>query len=305
MTTSFTSKEFRQFCDQRHIGLVIGLPHHHQGQGLVETRIRSIRRALVAALGERAQQEWAEKKHLGLLERIMNNTVVTSTGMSPFKAMTGHDAHSPPLSSVADMRGVDIHDEDYASHANDLIDDHLHRLAGLQTLLRCGSSLSQAETIRRHEKGRKEPQLEAGDYFLRRVEKENKMSLGFMGPYKATEVTNTTIKGVHYLTPEAEPYTFRIEEVRAFNAQRLDAQDLSFFQSQSGYGIVAEVLGHKVENGVDLFHVSWYGGGHPSGWLPYDDLRHNSVVTQYISSNGISLVKGPGGPRSKAAQGRK
>ena len=92
----FHSKEFEAFCVENHIMHVKGVPHHSQGQGMVETRFRPIANALMATLGAKAAMWWMSRRpnYLSRLQFAINSTPCIPLDMSPFEALTGRKAHT-------------------------------------------------------------------------------------------------------------------------------------------------------------------------------------------------------------------
>ena len=87
----FNGKEVDDFCRKQGILLVRGVPHHAQGQGLVERRNANVAFAFVATLCAKATDEWQVKPHLGNIEFILNTLYSEPFGGSPFFVMNGYE----------------------------------------------------------------------------------------------------------------------------------------------------------------------------------------------------------------------
>ncbi len=56
----FDSEELTKWADGEGIKVIIGVPHHSQGPGKVESRFRSLTSAIIATLGANAPTDWAK-----------------------------------------------------------------------------------------------------------------------------------------------------------------------------------------------------------------------------------------------------
>ena len=83
--TAFTSKEFKDFCEQYNIEHITGLPYMHTATGLVERTIQSLKNLILTNLED----------GIGLTESInralhvMRFTIHTGKGQTPFELHHG------------------------------------------------------------------------------------------------------------------------------------------------------------------------------------------------------------------------
>jgi hypothetical protein len=83
--------EFRAFCLEHNISYIPGIPDHHQGQGIVETRMRPLAAALIATLGAKAPSDLNCMKTLPRLEFIFNTTYCDGIRGSPYYVKHGRE----------------------------------------------------------------------------------------------------------------------------------------------------------------------------------------------------------------------
>ena len=125
----FISTEFQAFCLQHRIEWVPGIPDHHQGQGLAETRIRTLADALIATLGHKAPSDWNYQKTLPKLEFIFNSTFSDGVRGSPYWVLHGREPRtflSATLDWEAPSAATELlgHPEMNANTINNLVAEH-------------------------------------------------------------------------------------------------------------------------------------------------------------------------------------
>ena len=248
------------------IDLVVGVPYHHQGQGLVETRFRGIAAALIATLGGRAPAAWRDKPHLGRIELILNQTHVSAFGGSPFWAMYGREPNTS-LSNKVDWThtvfGTTVNVPRISPNDFDeIIAAHHDQMNKVQGLVLLASSL--AQTFTRHEQAKT---VKAGDF----VENEwvllhktapNRLAPYFGGPYRIVSVSRdkSFVKLRHYAaaTTSEQILTAHVSRLLRVDISRISLDEIAAHQVEEGQDVVKEIVRHHVnDDGTIDFDVKW------------------------------------------------
>ncbi|GBP02650.1 Transposon Tf2-9 polyprotein [Eumeta japonica] len=98
--TAFTSNQFRQYCESEnieHLLIATGVP---RGNGQVERMHRTIIPILTKLCAEKPANWY---KYIDRVQRVMNSTPPRSTGITPFRLLTGLDMRIP---DYPDIRGI-------------------------------------------------------------------------------------------------------------------------------------------------------------------------------------------------------
>ena len=305
----FDSEEYRDFCTHWNIRPVVGIPHHSQGQGLVETRFRGIAAAIIATMGARAPRLWYKGPLLGRLERIINSTKVEPLGGSPYWARFGKEPRTP-LTSVdwtaqsfsEELFGVKgFSHEDY----NNIIAEHHSQMDRVHGRALLATSLAQAVTKGRYDSKRQAGDFKAGDWFLVHSIGANKMSTDFTGPYEVLSVSadNNFITGRHFAS-KAVAGPFHVSRALHFDISRASKDELADFQLEAGSGTVHTVLDHRaLADGSQEFLIKWLGD-YPSSWLAGREAKHIAKVKDYCREKQLPLPgEGVRAVAAAAAQG--
>ena len=293
----FDSEEYRAFCSEWGIQPVIGVAHHSQGQGLVETRFRGIASAIMASLGAKAPHTWAEGPFLGRLEGIINATGVASTGGSPSWALNGREPRTR-LSAVVDWSSTAFGDELLGSSAlsyhdlNEIIASHHASMNAVQGRVSIATSLAQALTKNVWDAARQPGDFTVDEWVLIHHTAPNRLLPYFTGPYRVVTVTEDKnfVKARHYLAAETKVEgPFHCSRLIRFNMSRATKADIALFQVGEGSGVVDGVVGHRrLQDGSHEFHVQWLG--YPvTSWLPSRDVKLVTKVHEYCREHGLPL----------------
>lgn len=293
----FDSEAYRAFCTEWGMRPVVGVAHHSQGQGLVETRFRGIAAAIMASLGAKAPHTWAVGPFLGRLEGIINATGVSSTGGSPFWALIAREPRTR-LSAVVDWSSESFGDELTGNSAltyhdlNEIIAQHHAAINAVQGRVSIATSLAQALTKDAWDATRQPGDFTVGEWVLIHHVAPNRLLPYFTGPYHIVSVTEDKnfVTARHYLAAEAKvDGPFHCSRAIRFNMSRATKADIALFQVGEGSGIVDGVLGHRrLQDGSHEFHVQWLGYPIPS-WLPSRDVKLVTKVHDYCREHGLPL----------------
>ena len=291
----FDSDEYRDYCADMGITPVLGLPHHSQGQGMVETRIRGLAASIIATLGHKAPRDWLAGKLLDHLEGVINTTRVGPTGNSPFGVLFGREPRTP-LSSVGDWSApncvstligaeVTLHD------LNEIIAEHHASVDAAQNLAMLSTTVEQAITKREWDASRKPSNYKVGQWVLLHHAAPNRLLPWFDGPYQVVEITpgNNSVRARHFLDPLGKtggPY--HVSRLLPFDFSRATAQEIAQFQLEAGSEIVESVLGHRtLHDGTNEFNIQWLGSNITS-WLAGAALTKVIKVINYCAANNLA-----------------
>lgn len=110
--TAFTSNQFKEYCESesiQHLLIATGVP---RGNGQVE-RIHRVIIPMLTKLCVEKPGNWY--KHVDQVQRIINSTPPRSTGVAPFKLLTGLDmriSEFPDLRNLLDELSIREYDEE-------------------------------------------------------------------------------------------------------------------------------------------------------------------------------------------------
>ena len=297
----FDSVEFKEFCVREGITPVKGAPHHSQGQGRVETKIREIANAIIATLGAKAPREWMKGDLLARLELTINSTVVELMGCSPYCVLNGREPRtalvaqcewsSPEFGDWLGAPGVNVND------INEIIAVHHSVMGAVQERVLLGSSVQQALTKRHWDGTRKLSEFKVGDYAIVLVLQPNRLSNWYSGPYRVTRISgcNNFVYGSAFVDPAAvEHGPFHVSRLKPIDMSRATVDEVAAHQLEAGSGVVDSVLGHRVlADGSFEFEISWFGTELKS-WVPSSGVRRVTKVITYCQENGLNAL-GTGG----------
>jgi hypothetical protein len=291
----FDSDDYKTYCAEMGIKPVLGLAHHSQGQGLVETRIRGLAASIIAELGHKAPRDWSSGKLLDKLEGVINSTVVGPTGTSPFAVLFGREPRTP-LSRVGDWSAPDyvsnIIDEAVTLHdLNEIIAEHHAAIDAAQNLAMLSTSVEQAITKREWDASRKPSDYKIGEWVLLHHAAPNRLLPWFDGPYQVVEISpgNNAVRARHFLDPvDKTTGPYHVSRLWRFDFSRATAQEIAQFQLEAGSEIVESVLGHRtIYDGTHEFNILWLGSGITS-WLASAALSKVTKAINYCAAHNLA-----------------
>jgi len=299
----FDSKELKEWCAKNGIELVKGLPDHSRGQGMVETRFRTIANAIMTTLGGKAPEQWWQGGLLARIESILNDTYVEPIGGSPNWVLTGMESRtrtstqtdwtSPAFgAAVLGMPGVDF--DTY----NDLITRHHEAIAKIQGRAGMASNLASAVTKTDWSKTHKPHEFKVGDWVVLHTVAPNRMAPHFKGPYKVITVggDGNTVVLAHYLTMTVMESPVHAARLLHFDMSRTTPERLALFQLGEGNGIVESIEEHRqLADGSHEFKIKWLGHPVPT-WVDGKQLSKVVKAIQYCEVQGLP-APGKGGSK--------
>jgi len=309
----FIATEFQTFCKAHQVEWVPGIPDHHQGQGLAETRMRTLAEALIATLGHKAPSDWNYQKTLPKLEHIFNSTFCDGVRGSPYWVLHGREPRtflSASLDWDAPAAAVELlgHPEMDANTINNLIGVHHSTLNAAEGRASMATCLAQAQTKFQYDGSHTHPTFAVGSAVIVQFVAPNKMLPHFRGPYVVTGVSKDknfiSVKGL--IDEEVRLGPYHVSRVIPFDASRATAAEAAEFLAPEGLFIVADVKEHRVNpDGSRSYHVSWRCTPLTT-WLPEQELGSNKIVQEYRERNGLSPeVANPARMRRTRGHGRR
>lgn len=292
------SDEWSAWLRHHRITPAPGVPHHSQGQGVVETRIRTIAEAIMATLGHKAPEQWNRGMLLTNLELYMNSTYCESTTGSPYWAMYGMEPRTPlraDLDWTTESFGEDAVGAASVTYdeVTNLLAEHHARLDAVQQRVQFATTLAQAITKKAWDSKRKPGDYKIGDMVLVHRTAPNRMLPHFTGPMQVTAVsTDGNMVTVKHFLDDVEDDTVDASQVHVsrllhFDASRTSKAELTAFQLGDGVAVVQEVLEHRrTADGGTEFHIRWYGIDVTS-WEPSKALKNVVVVKEYCATHGL------------------
>ena len=287
----FDSAAYKAYCREEGITPVVGIPHHSQGQGLVENRFKLIAGAIIATLGHKAPREWFKGQLLADLERHINNTYVSSIGSTPFEAMHGFRARTRLSASTGATDLLSGFPAATSEDLDNIIAAHHSAVAAAQGKALLASSLAQALTKREYDAAHAPGDFKAGQWYLLHCAPSNRLLPHFTGPYQVTSVSddNNFVRGHHFLSPGAEEGPHHVSRCLHFDKSRAPNEHLANYQLEAGSFTVEAVQDHRVlADGSQEFLIRWLGYELPT-WATSSGLAKVIKVQDYCRERGIPM----------------
>jgi len=302
----FDSVTLDRFCTEEGINKVLGIPYHSQGQGLVETRFRTIAGAIMATLGHKAPHLWFAGRMLRVLENLINSTFVESIHGSPYWAMNGREPRTKLAAmldwtvpnwgeSVLGIAGAGYNDY------MEIVSQHHASMNAVHERVLLASSVAQALTKRTWDAAREPGNIAVGTHVLVLHTAPNRMLPHFKGPYLVQAVSDdgNFITATHY-GDKTKVASLHVSRVLAFDATRTTAKDLEDFYSYR----VESVLDRRwLDNGSLELRVKWHGAD-VSTWEAYAHVRTLPLVRAYVMSVAAVIKSEYEAARVKALAGK-
>lgn len=290
----YDSQAWRDWCSRYGVTPVLGVPHHSQGQGMVETRFRSVTDSMLANLGYKLLYRITEEAVLGRMEWLLNTTVCEPIGMSPAKALLGAEPRTAFTSAVSftedevgeklfGCKAITAHD------IQEVLADHHNHINAIQQLASVASNLAQAMTKRKWDSGRKKGDFKVGQYVLVYRAAPNRLRPDFIGPYIVTAVRpgGSFVSLKHFLQEDSVIPEIGVGRLIPFDATRATKADLVTYQLEAGQFVVTAIKEHRVlENGSYEFHVEWMGTDVTS-WELSRNVKRVQLVQEYCQRHGL------------------
>lgn len=311
----FNSAVFADWCMANAIRLVPGVPHHSQGQGIVETKFRGIAHALMATLGRKAPREWWTGPHLQMVELFLNSLVCEPMGCSPHCVLFGEEPRS--ALSAADWTTpnfgslIEVEQFTYEMLTNAVFEGH-EQMRNVQGLAMLGSSVSQVLTKHAYDASALPNDFKVGDVVAMFRVATNRMEPHYTGPLVITRLEsrgNMAYMRPVFGGPGELTKPVHVSRLIHFDLSRATSEDVATALVEPGDYVVKEVLDHRVlADGTLEFHLSWYDSVHRT-WEPAAHLVKIKRVQDYCLEHGLELVAPPPpvlgrGGRRAARKGR-
>ena len=290
----FDSSDYKKWCEERGIRPIKGLPGHSRGQGMVETRFKTIADAIMASLGGKAPTNWWQGTLLARLEGIINSTYVESVGGSPWWVLTGFEPRTL-LSAMTDKSnvafGADVLGMPGVSFEiyNNMIAAHHGAINAIQNRAGLATTLASAVTQTTWNKDHAASDFKKGQWVLKHVVAPNRMAPHFTGPYKIVSMDGdgNAARLAHYLSLGTTEGPVHVARMLHFDMSRATPAQLALFQLGEGNGIVEGVQEHRVAaDGATDFKIKWLG--HPvATWVDGKQVSKVVKVIQYCEVLGL------------------
>ncbi len=269
------------------------LPYSKEENGVVERANREVirhLRAFVFHIGLR--QEWV--KYLPLVMRIMNSTVHTATGVSPASLLFGN--------SIDLDRGIFLPMEAVTDAQHDLSSWSADMLHTQQQLLKIAEMQQRSKDLAHTSQSDMEPtSFEPNSLVLVQYPEgamgsrpPSKLHTQWRGPLRVLANTGPHYKLLDMVDNKVE--THHIKHLKPFCVDaNVNPQAVTVARKDKEEFVVQAIIRHigdpKRKTGMD-FLVRWEGYDDSHNlWLPWNSLRNNSVLHEYLQSKGLrSLI---------------
>ena len=257
-----------------HLGTTLSMAtaHHQQTNGLAERVIRDLKTILRCYISD-AQSDW--DRLLTSAEFAINSAVHSTTGITPFEFVYGHNLEMIPAA---------IHDtlsnNESVNHFVKHFSRNLLRIKGL-------IAESQERQARTYDQHRSEHSYKIGDSVLlssifsnpRLAEgRAHKLLPLFIGPFKVSATPSPLNVTLQLPTTMRNHPTFHVEHLRPYHAREGISSEAPpvtphYVADQQPY-FVEEVVDHRIRGGQPMTLVKWIGRPiSDNTWLPAAELH--------------------------------
>ena len=274
----FDNVKVEEWCKSNNVTFKLGLPYHHQGQGIVERPLRDVISKVIVDCGADIHR-WAEDNRPRRIAAAHNRTPIGFLGMSPFKMTYGREPRTPLNASVG-----------WSPPAARSIEE-LHRtLSSIQEAALLGSAVAQLRNRVDHaSRAKRAPVFEPGDYVLVMHERApTKLLSSAQGVYKVVQRLNGDVYRVHRTLAPNETSDVHVARLLRFNMRRTDdeTEALRRFPSTSNIGLARKIVNHGVSpDGSMYFSVEWHDG--TTTEEPASGIHRLNVFKEYVARKGI------------------
>ena len=267
-------------------------PYSHEENSIVERTNKEVERHLRDIMfHEKVLAKWDE--FCPVVERIKNNEVVVSTGISPNELVFGKNVNLD--------RGVLFPNYETTSNPQRM-SDYIRQQTELQTIaLQVAMQTQQLTDLRHLQSGEVLPkdEFKIGDYVLVQYESNNhkaptKLHPRWRGPCR---VVNVTVR------PQGDIYTvqhldstkyedFHVKLLRAFNYDPNHVDPVHIATTDNQSFLVDRILNHRFTSKRKLrgsmeVQVRWVGYDRPT-WEPYANVANVDKFHSYLKDHNLS-----------------
>ena len=277
--------------------------YSHEENAIVERANKEVGRHIRAIVQDkRILDTWSPM--LPLVQRIINSQVHSSIGVSPIQLMFGNaidlDRFLISDDSVEDQINIvkSMNNQRYIDWADTMIlKQHTLMDVALSTQLDNDIYHIQSNIKQDHNELTEFP---INSYVLQRYENEDgkpphKLNTPLRGPHKVvgryTRTDGPDVYTVQNLSTN-KLEDFKVNDLRPFNFDPQRINPLEIALSDQQLFVVDEILEHtgspkKRQN--MMFKVKWKGFDDPT-WVPWDNVKNNNVLHQYLRHNNLQRL---------------
>ena len=291
------------------ISQLFNIDHHliqaysHEENAIVERANKEVGRHIRAIVQDkRILDTWSPM--LPLVQRIINSQVHSNIGVSPIQLMFGNvidlDRFLISDDSVEDRINIvkSMNNQRYIDWADTMIlKQHTLMDVALSTQLDNDIYHIQSNIKEHHNELTEFP---INSYVLQRYENEDgkpphKLNTPLRGPHKVvgryTRTDGPDVYTVQNLSTN-KLEDFKVNDLRPFNFDPQRINPLEIALSDQQLFVVDEILEHtgspkKRQN--MMFKVKWKGFDDPT-WVPWDNVKNNNVLHQYLRHNNLQRL---------------
>jgi len=291
--TQFINATIKELLERLRIRHHRVLPYSPRANGTVERSNQEVMgqlRCLTAAFGQR--ENWS--KLVPIVQFLLNHTVHTSTGMTPYAMMYGRELNeSSPPTQLLQINPASIfakHPElDGASYVVSLG----KRIEAIHQAAKACQAKSANLRMKKANQGVEETKFDLGELILLEPPiKPGKLSPTLLGPYKITfkDETKHTFKVQHIVNVEKEEVVHH-DRLRKLHNNAMTVEQLRVYAAPDLREYLVEaVLEHRFTGPESLdtieFLVKWLGyDDDENQWLPLVNIDKNKSLIDYIKAH--------------------
>jgi transposase InsO family protein len=289
--TDYMSKLFSELTRLSGMFHEKSIAHSKQENSIVERANKEVMRHLRGIFLDGRIAELVEED-LPAVQRIMNSSYHSSIGTKPCVLLYG---------GYIDLDRQILHEEEYKesevlkeTQLSEWIKD---RISKSKLLLEIAHAHQDEIDVTNTAKRTAEEltHFPVGSYVLAKWPQDrppNKAAAPLEGPLRVVEVSGSVYKLQNLVTEEIKAY--HIANLRLFEFDPQTTDPVQFALDEAQQKVVESVVEHEDTEGKNHikdfnFFIKWKGKDENfNAWLPWKELRQNSIVHEYMKRNGLS-----------------
>jgi hypothetical protein len=272
----FNSKDMTAWCAKHNVQHHFTSVGHAQSNGKVEHMNERIVSKVRAVIGHK-YKTWDQV--LPQVASTINSEFNRSIGMSPYEALTGLEARTPPVATIG-----------LPSKKVSTTEEYHQLLKAVREHVDMAQEVAVSISKREYDKSIHPMNIKEGDWTWFVKDPKHKLEITRGGPFKVKKIVEgNVLKVVSALGEDREDHASCFERA---DVSRLDNLDRFRRSCLAGDAVVEKVLDHRYREEDDdntlEFLVKWDGFNESlNSWKAYEDIKNLVRLQEYMQDVGL------------------